>query len=329
MSFARRSLDPYLLAILAMVGLAVLGPAQGSAAVLLGGAGKALVALLFLLYGARLSPQAVWQGLAQWRLQVLVLGGTFALFPLVGMAARPLLSGLISPELCLGFLLLCALPSTVQSSIAFTGMAGGNVAAALCAASASSLIGIAATPLIAGWLLGAPGGPVLGSLDGILLQLLLPFLAGQAARPWIAASLQRAGRWVGWVDRGAVLLIVYTAVSAAALAGVWRQLQPLELGGVALIDAALLALVLAAMAAASRGLGLARGDEIVAVFCGGNKSLVAGMPMLAVLLAAATAGAAVVPLILFHQIQLLAGAALARRYARVPTSRLARSSDSA
>jgi solute carrier family 10 (sodium/bile acid cotransporter), member 7 len=184
---------------------------------------------LFFLYGARLAPQAVWQGLLHWRLQVLVLLATFGLFPALGLASRVLVPALLSPHLYVGILFLCLLPSTVQSSIAFTSLAGGNVAAAVSATSASSVIGIVATPILADLLIGAGGDVSLSSLEGVLLQLQLPFLAGQAVRPWIAPLIERKRRLVSLVDRVAVLLIVYMAVSAAAGRGVWQVLRPLDL----------------------------------------------------------------------------------------------------
>ena len=283
---------------------------------LLGVAAKASIALLFFLYGARLAPQAVWQGLLHWRLQVLVLLATFGLFPVLGLASRVLVPALLSPHLYVGILFLCLLPSTVQSSIAFTSLAGGNVAAAVSATSASSVIGIVATPILADLLIGAGGDVSLSSLEGVLLQLQLPFLAGQAVRPWIAPLIERKRRLVSLVDRVAVLLIVYMAVSAAAGRGVWQVLRPLDLFGVVLTTAMILALALGFLVLICRRIGLPRPDEIAVVFCGGNKGLVTGVSMLSALLPADVAGMAVLPLIVFHQIQLIASATVAARYAR-------------
>jgi solute carrier family 10 (sodium/bile acid cotransporter), member 7 len=283
---------------------------------LLGVAAKASIALLFFLYGARLAPQAVWQGLLHWRLQVLVLLATFGLFPALGLASRVLVPALLSPHLYVGILFLCLLPSTVQSSIAFTSLAGGNVAAAVSATSASSVIGIVATPILADLLIGAGGDVSLSSLEGVLLQLQLPFLAGQAVRPWIAPLIERKRRLVSLVDRVAVLLIVYMAVSAAAGRGVWQVLRPIDLFGVVLTTAMILALALGFLVLICRRIGLPRPDEIAVVFCGGNKGLVTGVSMLSALLPADVAGMAVLPLIVFHQIQLIASATVAARYAR-------------
>jgi sodium/bile acid cotransporter 7 len=271
--------------------------------------------MLFFLYGARLSREAVVQGVSHWRLHTVILASTFVLFPLLGLGFRALSPAVLAPPLYLGLLFLCTLPSTVQSSIAFTSIAGGNVPAAVCAASASSLIGIVLTPLIVGLLMRAHGGISLGAIEGIVAQLLLPFLAGQLARRWIGAFLSRYPAVTGLVDRGSILLIVYTAFSEGVVAGIWHQLDLVSLISIALANVALLALVLTITTFASRRLGFSREDEITIVFCGSKKSLAAGIPIMNVLFPASTVGPMLLPLILFHQIQLMVCATLARRYA--------------
>jgi sodium/bile acid cotransporter 7 len=311
----RLNIDPYLLAILAMVGLASVLPARGAAALDFGYATTAVIGLLFFLYGARLSREAVMRGLSDWRLHAMILASTFVLFPLLGLAFRVLSPGVLSPQLYFGLLLLCTLPSTVQSSIAFTSIAGGNVPAAVCAASASSLLGIVLTPLLVGLLMGAHGDFSLRGGEAIVLQLLVPFVAGQLVRRWIGGFLEQHKMLTGLVDRGSILLIVYAAFSEGVVNGIWHQLDLRSLALLLLADAALLVLVLAITTFASRRLGFSRADEITIVFCGSKKSLAAGIPMVNVLFPAQAVGLIVLPLILFHQIQLMVCATLARRYA--------------
>jgi sodium/bile acid cotransporter 7 len=215
----------------------------------------------------------------------------------------------------LGLIFLCTLPSTVQSSIAFTSIAGGNVAAALCSASASTLVGIVATPLLAGLLLHAHGGFSLDAVRSILLELLAPFVAGQALQRWIGGFVQRHSKVLGMTDRGSVLLMVYTVFSAATVGGIWHLLTPGVFAILAAVDAALLALMLAATALIARGLRFSRADEIAIVFCGSKKSLISGIAMANVMFAGPAVSLIVLPLMIFHQIQLMACAALARRYA--------------
>src|SRR6201990_3527780 len=151
------------------------------------------IALLFFLSGARLSPQQAWRGSRQWRLHLLVLATTFVLFPLLGLAARALVPSILTVDLYNGVLFLCLVPSPMQSSIAFTSIARGHVSAAIVSASLSNILGIVLTPLLVVLLMNTSGAPPVtgGAIGDIVLQLLLPFAAGQLARPWIAAAVTR------------------------------------------------------------------------------------------------------------------------------------------
>jgi sodium/bile acid cotransporter 7 len=314
----RLKIDPFILGILASVGIAILLPARGSAAGAATIATDVAIGLLFFLYGARLSPAEAAEGLKHWRLHVTVLASTFVLFPLLGLALRVLVPTVLTPALYAGLLFLCTLPSTVQSSIAFTSIAKGNVAAALCSASLSSMLGVFISPVLVG-LLVTTGGNALSpkSLLDVVLQLLVPFLLGQLSRRWIAGWVTAHGKPLKIVDRGSILLVVYTAFSEGIVAGIWHQLQPIRF--VAIVGADLLLLVLALVitwTVATR-LKFNREDRITIVFCGSKKSLAAGLPMAAVLFASQGAGVValiVLPLMLFHQIQLMVCAALARRW---------------
>jgi sodium/bile acid cotransporter 7 len=326
---SRLNIDPYIVCILGMVGLASLLPVHGSGAVMAGSVTTAAIALLFFLHGARLAPRAALAGARNWRLHTMVLLATFVLFPLLGLAARAAWPGLLTPQLWTGMILLCVLPSTVQSSIAFTSIARGNVPAALCAATASNLLGMALTPLLAGFLLRSHGGFSLQGAEDIALQLLLPFAAGQAARPLIGDWAARNKKLLGLVDRGSILLVVYAAFSEGVSQGIWHQLDLTRLGTLLMLDAVLLGAVLGTTTLASRLLGFSRADEITIVFCGSKKSLASGLPMASVLLAGQSVGLIVLPLMLFHQIQLMACAALARRYAAAPAAAEARGAPAA
>ena len=308
-------IDRFLAAILLTVGLASLLPARGDAAAAVGWLTDAAIALLFFMHGARLSPGAVLLAARQWRLHVMVLLSTFVLFPLLGTAAHRLVPGLLPAPLWAGLLLLTALPSTVQASIAFTSVAGGNVPAAICSASASNLLGVFLSPIIAGCLLAGHGADLSArSVLDIVMQLLLPFVAGQLARPLIGAVVERNARALKSVDYGSILLIVYAAFSQAVVSGLWHQLDAAQLVRLALVDAALLTAVMTILTFTSRRLGFSRADEIAILFCGSKKSLASGLPIATVLFAG-HAGLVVIPMMAFHQLQLMVCASLARRYA--------------
>ena len=318
---SRWRIDPYIVVLLATVAVASLLPARGVVATGFDYATTIAIGLLFFLYGARLSSRQAIDGLKHWRLHSVVFASTFLLFPLLALTAKLLVPGLLTPELYTGVLFLCCLPSTVQSSIAFTSIAKGNVAAAICSASLSNLIGIVLTPLLVALLLftGNNGGAMsLDSVREIMLQLLVPFLAGQLLRRWIGGFLTNHKKVLGYLDRGSILLVVYVAFSKGVVAGIWQRLTPVSLVVLLVIDIALLAIVIGATTLAARRLGFCRDDEIPIVFCGSKKSLASGVPMATVLLPTATVGLTVLPLMLFHQIQLILCAWLARRYAASP-----------
>ncbi|MFG3541806.1 bile acid:sodium symporter family protein [Streptomyces clavifer] len=310
--------DPYILALIGTVVLAALLPASGAAADVAGGASTGAVALLFFLYGARLSTRDALDGLKHWRLHLTVLACTFIAFPVLGLASRGLVPYVLTPQLQEGLLFLCLVPSTIQSSIAFTSMARGNVPAAICAGSFSSLAGILLTPLLAALLLGGgAAGFSADSLVKIVLQLLVPFLAGQLLRRWIGGFITRHRKVLGLVDRGSILLVVYTAFSAGMVAGIWHQVTPLRLGALLAAEAVLLALMLTLSWYGAKRLGFGREDRIAIQFAGSKKSLAAGLPMASVLFGA-HASLAVLPLMLFHQMQLMVCAVIAKRRSRDP-----------
>ncbi|MFJ9710941.1 bile acid:sodium symporter family protein [Streptomyces sp. NPDC101234] len=315
---SRMPIDPYVLLLLGTVCLAAVLPARGVAADTASGASTAAIAFLFFLYGARLSTREAVEGLRHWRLHVTVLVCTFVVFPVLGLAARGLVPVLLTHPLYQGFLFLTLVPSTIQSSIAFTSIARGNVPAAICAGSFSSLVGIVITPLLAAALLGNSGGGFsVDSMVKIVLQLLVPFVAGQLLRPWIGAFVTRHKKVLGLVDRGSILLVVYTAFSEGMVRGIWHQVSPVRLGGLLVAEAALLAVMLFLTWYGAKALGFGRGDRIAIQFAGSKKSLASGLPMASVLFGA-HASLAVLPLMLFHQMQLMVCAVIAKRRAHDP-----------
>jgi sodium/bile acid cotransporter 7 len=312
-----RRLDGYSLLLLATVGLASVLPVVGRAADAAGWVVAAAITLLFFLHGAKLSRSAIVEGAANWRLHITVVAFTFGLFPLLGVAAQQLTLPLLGPTLAAGILFLTLLPSTVQSSIAFTSIAGGNVPAAICSASLSNVLGLFATPFLVALLMtDASGGISMQAVRAILFQLLLPFVAGHLARPLVAGLLARNRDIVGWLDRGSILLIVYSAFSAAVVQGLWHQLPIWQLSIAAGVAAVMLAVMLTITRIVARAAGFSPADEKVIVFCGSKKSLASGVPIAGALFSAAQVGALVLPLMIFHQLQLFACAIIAQRYAR-------------
>jgi len=182
----------------------------------------------------------------------------------------------------------------------------------------SNILGVVLTPLLVVLLMNASGAPRVdgAAVRDIVLQLLLPFGAGQLARPWIAAVIARHAALLKVVDRGSILLVVYTAFSMGVVQGIWVSVDAWRLVLVAVVAALLLALVVICTTVIGRLARLDRGDAIVLLFCGSKKSLASGLPMALVLFPAATVGLTMLPLMIFHQIQLIVCAVIASRLAR-------------
>ncbi|KCZ93380.1 bile acid:sodium symporter [Hyphomonas johnsonii MHS-2] len=310
-------IDRFLLLLVATVVIASILPARGDFADIASLVSDLAIALLFFLHGAKLSRQAIMAGIRAWPVHLLVLLATFVMFPIFGVVARQVADIWLDPNIGAGILLLCLMPSTVQSSIAFTSIAGGNVPAAVCSASASSTIGVFLTPLLVAMLMSGSGsgGLSLDSIYAIALQLLLPFAVGHLARPLLVRFLDRYKALVTKVDRGAILSVVYVAFSAAVVEGLWSRYAPSDLLWTLLICTVILGLALTTTTTVARLLGLKKEDEITVVFCGSKKSLASGVPIASALFPAAMVGPLILPLMLFHQIQLMACSVIAQRYA--------------
>jgi sodium/bile acid cotransporter 7 len=312
--------DTFTILLVCTVILASLLPASGTFAGYFGIATDCAIALLFFLHGARLSRDVVIAGLLHWRLHLVILLTTFGVFPLLGMGLGFLPETILPHPLYLGILFLCVLPSTVQSSIAFTALARGNVAAAVCSATASNFLGIFLTPLLVGTLVvqgaQAGGGSGLAQIWKIVEQLLLPFIAGQLLRPWIGAFIDRNKPVLRYVDQGSILLVVYMAFSESVNEGLWQHISGTALVVLTVLSCVMLAIALGLSAWTSRRLGFSKEDEITIVFCGSKKSLASGVPMAKVLFAPSALGMVILPLMLFHQIQLMVCAVMAQKWAR-------------
>jgi solute carrier family 10 (sodium/bile acid cotransporter), member 7 len=310
--------DNFTLTLVTVVIIASFLPASGQVAVGFNWLTNIAIALLFFMHGAKLSRESIIAGAGHWRLHLLVFGLTFVIFPLVGLALKPVLSPLIGKDLYMGILYLCALPATVQSAIAFTSLARGNIPAAICSAAASSLFGIFLTPLLVTLLLNVhgEGGSTLDAIIKISVQLLLPFVAGQIARRWIGAWVGRNKSWLKFVDQGSILLVVYGAFSEAVNEGIWHKIPAWDLAGLVVVCCVVLGVILVISNMLGKLLGFNIEDRITILFCGSKKSLATGVPMAQVLFAGSTIGVLILPLMLFHQIQLMVCASLAQRYAK-------------
>jgi solute carrier family 10 (sodium/bile acid cotransporter), member 7 len=309
--------DPQIVGILAAVALAIVFPISGVWAERFSLLTKVAVALLFFLYGARLPREAVIAGLVRWRLHATVLSINFILFPLISLLWGFIPASVLAAPLIAGLTYFCCLPSTVQSNVALVASGRGDIAAAVCAASASNLLGVIVSPLLVGLLMRAQGAHVsIDAIQGIVVQLLLPFAAGQIAHRWLGAALEKRKGALSWYDRSTIMMIVYSAFSAAIVGRVFSQVTPVQLAIVVAICLVLFLSVFAFAVRLSRALGFPVTDEIVVAICGTQKGMVVGVPMASLIFPAASVGLIVLPLMIYHQIQLIGCAVFASRYAK-------------
>ncbi|MEK0087539.1 bile acid:sodium symporter family protein [Corynebacterium sp. KPL4072] len=313
--------DPLIVLIILAVILAVIAPARGDFAETFGQLTNVAIAFLFFLYGARLSTQEALNGLKHWRLHLTILAFTFVVYPLIGIALRPL-TAFISHDMYLGILFLTLVPSTVQSSVAFTSIAKGNVAGAIVSASTSNLVGVFITPALVMLLMGTGGGVHIDTsvFGEIALLLLAPFILGQLTRRWVGKFAQSKATKV--VDRGSIAMVVYSAFSKGVVDGIWSSISIWELAFLVAFAAIFVAFMLWLTKKVSEKLGFKRADAVAIEFCGSKKSLATGLPIASVIFASGgtSLGLLILPLMIYHQVQLMMCSWLASRYAQRATT---------
>lgn len=313
-----KNLDPLILLILCAVAIAIVFPARGEFADTFDVLTNIGIALLFFLYGARLSTREAINGIKHWKLHLTILAFTFAVYPLIGLALRPL-TAFMPNDLYLGILYLTLVPSTVQSSVAFTSVAKGNVAGAIVSASASNLAGVILTPLLVMAFMGAGDGIHIDSsvFLEISMLLLLPFALGQLTRRWVGKIA--ASKATKVVDRGSIAMVVYAAFSKGMVDGMWSQISVWQILFQILFSTVFVLFMLWVTKVVSQKLGFNREDTIAIQFCGSKKSLATGLPMASVIFASGSTslGLLILPLMIYHQVQLMICASVASRYARV------------
>jgi sodium/bile acid cotransporter 7 len=315
--------DWFMKGMLVAVALAFLWPAPGAKGGFLQPEllNKAGIALVFFLNGLALSLASLRDGALRWRVHLLIQASTYLIFPVLGWVLLKASGGWMAADLQTGFFYLCALPSTVSSSVALTVAARGNVPVAVFNATLSSLIGVVLTPLWMAWILGSSGGsfavgPVI--LD-LVLWLVLPLVLGQLARPALGAWASHHKTKIQVVDRLTILTLVYTSFADTVQQGIWTHYSALVLVETVLGAAVLFALVLTLTRVLSRTLGLPAEDQIAAVFCGSKKTLASGVPMAHLIFGANPAlGLILMPIMIYHPLQLAVGGVLAQHWGARP-----------
>jgi len=315
-------LDPFLTGMAGAILLAAIWPAPGAEGGFL--QPKLLtnlgIAIVFFLNGAGLSFAALKDGVMRWRLHLIIQLSTFVLFPIIGGLFLLAAGSFLSPELKLGFFYLCAMPSTVSSSVAMTAAARGNVPVAVFNATLSSLLGIVLTPLWMSLMLQTSGQhmDVLKVLIDLVKWLVLPLVAGQMMRPLIGKWIASHKKLVQFADRATIILLVYTSFCDSFAKHVWSQNRPIDLVITVIATLGLFFLVLKLLWALCDRAGIAPPFRSAVVFCGTKKSLATGVPMAHLIFASHTSGLGLIllPIMVYHPLQLLICTPLASRWAR-------------
>lgn len=276
------------------------------------------VSVVFLLYGLTLSWERLRAGMLNWRLHLLVLAGTFVIYPLLVWGAGAAAGSLVGADVKLGFFYIAASPSTISSSVAMTSIARGNVAGAIFNASLSGLVGVFATPLWVNWYLAQTGQALdLGHvIFKIALLVLAPIVIGQLLRPLLATWIARQTLLVKVLDRGTVLVIVLNSFSDSVAEGVWAGHSDSVIALIGALCLVFFFTLMGILRAICRLLGFSRADMIAGVFCGTKKSLASGVPLAKVMFGSSPAlGMIILPFVLYHLLQLVAASVIARRWA--------------
>lgn len=273
--------------------------------------------VMFFMHGAALPLNVLLQGARNIRLHLFIQAVSYLLFPIVGLLLMVVGRSLLSVDLAIGFFFLSVVSSTISSSVAITGVANGNVTGALFNATLSSILGVCITPLYAGLIATSTSFdvPIAHAMLAVAGKVLIPLGLGQLARPLLGVYVGQRPYLVGMVDRACILLIVYGAACDAMVSGGWRHQGLATLALTVLLAAALFYVMVAITRWIARTLGYSRADEIAAVFCASQKSLGNGLPIAKVMFGSTPAlGAIVLPLLVYHQIQLAFSVRIAKRY---------------
>lgn len=311
--------DRFVLVLMLAVLVATVLPVSGTTAVYAGYGVSAAIFGVFFLHGLRLPRAEVVTAMRNWRLQGLMFGFVFGLMPVMALALARLQSGLLPDRLMIGLLFLGTLPSTVQSAISYSSIAGGNIAASVMASALLNLVGIVMTPLLLILLIGQTGGSAAIGGDTVMkivVILLIPFVLGQLAQRGLQAWALRNKPLLTGLDRFTIALAVYVAFSSAVAGGQLGLIDGKVLGLLLAIVAIMLGLAMAGSWALGGVMGLPRADRISLLFAGSHKSIATGAPLAAILFAGPQAGLVILPTLIYHQLQLIASAPLAARLAK-------------
>ncbi|MCS6970034.1 MAG: bile acid:sodium symporter [Planctomycetota bacterium] len=266
------------------------------------------IAAIFFVSGLALSPAVLREAAVDWRAHLLVQGICFAGGAALGWLLVRLAAPLGLPaDLGAGLLLVACLPTTIAGCVVITALAGGNRAIAAIGAVVGNALGLLVTPLLAHALLAIEAELSLPAVIGKLaLITLLPLLLGQALRQLAPAACE-ARRHCFSVVNGVLLLSILGSVFAdLALAG-----RSAGLLAALPLCLALFSLLFALGWSLPALLAMPRRDRIAIAITASQKTVTLGVPLAHAL--GADGPAVLLPLALYHAVQIVGGSLLAGR----------------
>jgi len=269
------ALDRFTILLIAMVILATFLPVAGQMAHYFNMLTTVAIAILFFLHGAKLSREAVLEGMLHWKMHALVFAFTFVIFPVIGLLAKPVLEPILGQQLYWGVLVSYFILGQSQHGFDPT-----------------------------------------KSIIQITLLLLVPFILGQLLRPYVFPYMLKLPSLVKAFDQGSILMVVYGAFSSAVVAGLWHQVSGLTLFYLTLACSVLLTLVMLLALYLPKWLGFNQADQVTIFFCSSKKTLASGVPMAQILFIGQPLGMIVLPIMIFHQIQLMVCGVIANHWAK-------------
>lgn len=277
------------------------------------------VSLIFFFYGLKLSPKNMKKGLVNYKLHLLVQLSTFLLFPLLIICLRPLVHSEDTELLWLALFFMAALPSTVSSSVVMVSIAKGNIPGAIFNASISGLIGIVVTPIWMGIFMSSTdsGFDFWGSVIGLIIKILLPVMVGLSLNKYLGGTARKYSSFLTLFDKSIILLIVYNSFGKSFKANIFDNISLFHLSITAVIIVFTFVIIYSTVYFITLKLNFSREDRITALFCGSKKSLVHGSVMANVLFKnMASQGIFIIPIMVYHSLQLIAISFIAQRYGR-------------
>jgi sodium/bile acid cotransporter 7 len=309
-----RRIDPLVRLLLVAIVLASVLPVGERWRLVAQGVSNGAVFLLFLLNGLRLPRTEVMRGIGNVRFLLPLVAWCFGAMALTGWGLSHLVAGWLPPLVALGFLYLGTLPSTVQSATAYCSLAGGNVAHSVVAAALLNILGVIVTAPLFSLMAGSEAAAFdLGGLEKVAMILLLPFLIGQVAQSRFGHLVREHRNLATWMDRISIAIPVYVAFSGAVREGLWTLVGPAEWAVLVAAVVLLLAFAFGGVWLLGGLVRLDRGDRIALMFSGAQKSIAMGAPLASVLFGPATAGLVLLPVLVYHLLQLVLSAPLASR----------------